>query len=314
MVKISSSNNLCLCGCGGTVKTNKALYCIGHHMRRPEKVELMRQRVSRMSANINKNSYIKATQTKIKNGTSKHSEATKLKIGLANKGKCKTLSTEQRKKQSDMARKMFLENNPMKSDISRKKISDHMKVNNPMNNKATRDKMALSKSGKISPFRGRKHTEKTCVKMSKSKIARMKSGENISYKLRGHYLVSRLNCLFGYRSFYELQFLKSLENRNDIVKCDYEGLRIPYLDRNLEQHICIPDFVLTYSNGTKEIIEITDQHYLDSDINKKLKVIYTNDYARDHGMNFALLLKNDLFSSETELKDLMKVGYTSDSI
>ncbi|MDP3763687.1 MAG: hypothetical protein Q8Q92_03500 [bacterium] len=72
---------------------------------------------------------------------------------------------------------------------------------------------------------------------------------------RGTYFSTKMKESFYYRSSWELKYMKQLDQDNLIVSWIYEPFWISYV-KNGDKHRHIPDFVIEYSDGHKEIHEV----------------------------------------------------------
>ena len=75
-----------------------------------------------------------------------------------------------------------------------------------------------------------------------------------NYK-NGYFFSTKNNKQIFYRSSYELQAFQLLEQMSKVLSYEYEALIIPY---DFYEKLCfyVPDILITYTDGTKELIEI----------------------------------------------------------
>jgi len=111
----------------------------------------------------------------------------------------------------------------------------------------------------------------------------------------GYFFSSINNKEFYYRSSYELRAYKQLEEKKDIIKYwKTECLRIPYIDENGQQRNTVPDILVEYKDGKKQIIECKPQWKLDKDIRTKLKIEATQKYCDKNGIVFSIWTEKEL--------------------
>jgi len=127
----------------------------------------------------------------------------------------------------------------------------------------------------------------TKIKQSESVYKRIMSGTFVNGRGRKGYFYSNKNQknLF-YRSFCELKTYEALEQDFSVLKYEVEPFRIPYQWKN-GLHYYIPDILVTYLDGSQEIIEVKPEY--------KLKDKYTicklkagEKYALEKGLQFTV--------------------------
>lgn len=97
-----------------------------------------------------------------------------------------------------------------------------------------------------------------------------------------------------YMSSFELRFINLLEDDEEVIEFISQGISIKYLWDDGSLHRYIPDFLVTYKDGTKCLIEIKPLSLVDLDINQ-LKFKAGESYAKSKGWEFAVLTEDDLF-------------------
>jgi hypothetical protein len=70
--------------------------------------------------------------------------------------------------------------------------------------------------------------------------------------------ISKCQNPIQYRSGWEHDFSLLLEQDPNVIQVEYETLRIPYISNRRTQKIrtYIPDFLITYADGSRKVIEI----------------------------------------------------------
>jgi len=177
--------------------------------------------------------------------------------------------------------------------------------------KFTKDHIEKLRQAKL----GTKHSKKTKLKMSKSRkgrkiifskkakenmslgaIKRLMNGKDNYARGKRGYFYSKKNCKkVYYRSSWELQAYKILELMKEVKNYFIEPLRIPYLF-NGTIHNYLPDILIKYKNGIKELIEIKPKFKL-----QDKKTIY----KLNAGMQYALAnnIKFNIWDNDYLLKD-----------
>lgn len=102
-----------------------------------------------------------------------HSEETKQKISIANKGNVSYIRTNKYKKEMSKIKKDFYKNHPEYKD----KLSERMMKNNPMSNPINIKKLSLSLKGHIPWNKGISRTKVEKEKISNTRKQRIKEGK-----------------------------------------------------------------------------------------------------------------------------------------
>ena len=101
---------------------------------------------------------------------------------------------------------------------------------------------------------------------------------------------NKINKNIQYRSSYELKALKILDNDISVVKYEYESIRIPY---DNGKHNTIPDFIVTYANGIKKMIEVKCKALLKK-FNNSIKIKAMKKYCKKNDIQFELWMEEEL--------------------
>jgi len=153
------------------------------------------------------------------------------------------------------------------------------KIAHPMlgkkHSKETKEKIGKANKGKCAgsknPMFGG-HTTETKEKMSNTRSRLIIEGKVKAYGSNKHksgrYESSKMNMSFFYRSSWEQAYMKYIDDCDDIIRFEYESLRIAYhtkgKDNKNYKRYYIPDFLIEYSNGKKELIEIKPKQFVNS--------------------------------------------------
>jgi hypothetical protein len=169
-----------------------------------------------------------------------------------------------------------------------KEVSDIMKKNH---SKLMKELWACPNSKLTSPER----SQKMSIKRAKA-IADGTFTPN-SYHIHGHYTSSLSKESFYYRSFYELERMKQLDeqgilwtNRHDIV--------IKYLGLDGNIHRTVPDF-LVYTLPKPTIEE--PKNYLNE--TGHLKVNATKEWCEQNNYEYKVLFRDDIFKDNEDYKN-----------
>jgi len=177
----------------------------------------------------------------------------------------------------------------------------------------TRKKKRVSHLGKSSGMLGKQHSDSSKMKNSLAntgklvtKETRKKRSESVlkahadptKYKdvafgyTRGTFFSVKNGKAIPYKSSSELQYLKWLESNPDVVNYEYEPVRIPYLFEG-RQHTTRPDFLVHYTDGHTELVEVKMEWRL-SDLQEQVKIQIMKKYAEETNCLFRLILGKDL--------------------
>lgn len=128
-----------------------------------------------------------------------------------------------------------------------------------------------------------------------SKISRGKSGYTYSHKC-----LNSKDEYVSYDSSYELAYILSLNGNNSVLEFYREprNLGITYLIGE-ETHWYFPDFIVTYSDGHKELVEIKPKSLLSDPvvISKSSAAI---SWCSKNNMTYVVLTEDEIFSSITK--------------
>ncbi len=290
--------NLCKCGCKKEVSRKGNIYIRGHYFK------------NKKFTSEHKNNIAKS------NLGHKHTEETKAKIGKRHKGRISTFKgrkhTEQSKKKMSESTKGQISWSKGKtgvfSDETLKKMSESHKGITTWNkglhhSEETKLKISIRHTGreiskehrdKISKAnKGLKRTKETREKMSKSNAKRYLNGffNSNQYK-SGHYYSKKNDKELWYRSSYELVAYEMLEQLSKVKRYETEPFAIQYEWENYK-HNTIPDILVTYTDNSKELIEIKPKYMLE-DEQTVLKLKAMKEHAKGNGMDFSVWTEKDL--------------------
>jgi hypothetical protein len=75
-------------------------------------------------------------------------------------------------------------------------------------------------------------------------------------KIKGIFWSNKNNKHINYRSSYEKRYMVCLENDQNIARYEFEPMSIKYCDNNSRPHRYIPDFLVTYTDGKRQLVEV----------------------------------------------------------
>lgn len=100
------------------------------------------------------------------------------------------------------------------------------------------------------------------------------------------------NC--RYMSSYELKLIKDLDNDPEVLSFVTQPLGIKYYRPGDEKsHRYYPDFLVTFIDGHKLLIEVKPEIFLDTELNQ-LKFAIGEKYAHDQGWDWAVFTEAEL--------------------
>jgi len=145
-------------------------------------------------------------------------------------------------------------------------------------------------------WKGKKLSESAREKMSDTRTKRWINGDykhlKTSWK-RGIYFFQKEGREVSYRSSWELAFMKYLDSKKSVVKCEYERIRIAYRDTESKRRHYIPDIYAEYKDGRKVLYEIKPFVRKDSEINK-LKFKAARKYCHEKNIKFKVITEKYL--------------------
>jgi hypothetical protein len=109
----------------------------------------------------------------------------------------------------------------------------------------------------------------------------------------GHYISKKNNNeKYFYRSGLELEFYVVLEKMPEVLKYKPEPFQIEYFFEGFT-HNYIPDILVEYVNGKRELWEIKPKHQINLPKNQA-KWSYANNYCKNRNIEFIVYTENGL--------------------
>jgi hypothetical protein len=128
--------------------------------------------------------------------------------------------------------------------------------------------------------------------MSETKSRKIAAGEydKSKWAKKGEFFASKAQRLIPYRSSWELRAIEMLEADPTVESFRFEPMRIPYLygireDGSEQKRHYIPDFIVTYSDGRRVMVEVKPHCYVDTAVNRA-KAEAAREYCSEVGASF----------------------------
>lgn len=117
----------------------------------------------------------------------------------------------------------------------------------------------------------------------------------VKKKRGGIYESTKMKKQFRYRSSWELAYMKYLDFADEIESYDYEFIRIPYISNKKSGKIrnYIPDFLICYVSGSKQIVEIKPSSRV-ANIKNRKKFAAATIYCSQNNLEFIILTEVEL--------------------
>lgn len=153
----------------------------------------------------------------------------------------------------------------------------------------TRIERGIAKGANNGMF-GRSHSDKTRSKMSDMKTRAIVEGRFKPYgtnNKKGHYESSKTMKTHFFKSSWEEATMRYLDVSPDVTTWDYECVRIPYV-YNDNKRWYVPDFMVTFVGGHRELWEVKPEQFLDTERVKRTTEAGSS-YCHSHGMQYVVL-------------------------
>lgn len=117
-------------------------------------------------------------------------------------------------------------------------------------------------------------------------VVRHKTKKRRGWYHEGKLKISKSEKEIEYRSGWEKEVSLMFDLDTEVVKVEYECLRIPYITniKTRKIKIYLPDFLITYKSGSKKIIEIKRDDRVQTKI-VKTKAIAAEKYIKENMSN-----------------------------
>ena len=97
------------------------------------------------------------------------------------------------------------------------------------------------------------------------------------------------------RSSYESTFARQLDADKNVLSFTSEPMRIPYTWEGSRKNY-VPDFLVEYHNGSKEVIEVKPASLVNNEI-VEAKKLAAEKFCKSLGVNYRVVTENDLNNS-----------------
>ncbi len=158
--------------------------------------------------------------------------------------------------------------------------------------------------GELNGMKGRNHREDSKEKMSDGHSQNLVDGKGFVYGGNGHVSgwhtspKGNIGVRMFYRSSWERDMMFHLDSNDDVSSYGYECVRIPYYDIDNHKRNYVPDFLVTYSDGRRVLVEIKPKQFLDNE-KTKLKADAAWLYCFANGIDvYEILTGEDLRSRQ----------------
>ena len=266
----------CKCGCGNILPFERAInggLFIHGHARRGRK-----------------NSFYHNLMISQNNKGKKHTIESRKNMSLGQIGK--KHSEETKKKMSKIAKEkgfgLWMIGKKLSAETCKKLSEKHIPCK-----EETKNKIGLANSGINNGMYGQCHSKETRERISQSMSELIINGSRKRSKYQtGVFYSQKNNKDLLYRSSYELIAFTILEGLS-VVKFYYtEPFRIPY-DKNGQICNYVPDVLIEYIDGRKELIEIKPKIFLNEETNI-LKFNAAQQYCEENKYDFSVWTEDNL--------------------
>lgn len=168
-------------------------------------------------------------------------------------------------------------------DMSQKMIGSHL------TDKAKLKISLFNKKRFSNPLERERQSLRTSLYFERNpeeRLKRAKQNHN-GYGKSGYFYSEKNKKLIFYRSSYELIAMQIFEQQSKIIRYEHEVLSISYIAKDGSNHITIPDFLVYYDDGAKEIIEVKPKYKIEKDVdNTNIKIEAMGQYAKKNDYIF----------------------------
>lgn len=159
------------------------------------------------------------------------------------------------------------------SEETKKKISE------------TRKNKGLAK-GDNNPMYGKTHSLKTKQKISETRTKKILNGEYSGWFSKGVYSSAKAGEVH-YRSSWEKEVYEILDHLSNVETYCAEPFSIPYYFQEKYKRHYIPDLLITYSNGSRRLVEIKPKFFV-TDGKNQAKFEAARLFCENNGFQFAV--------------------------
>jgi hypothetical protein len=150
--------------------------------------------------------------------------------------------------------------------------------------------------GKNNPMYGKCHTVESKAIMSLKRAEMMLAGKIKPYgknRQAGEHVSPKTGKKMFYRSGWELITMNFLDNDDNVASYGYETIKIPYR-YNGEKRWYIPDFLVEFSDGTRQIWEVKPSMFINTE-KVQQKALASRKFCESEGINeYRFITEHDL--------------------
>lgn len=144
---------------------------------------------------------------------------------------------------------------------------------------------------------GKPRSKEQLDKYSKASIQRVINGQVKNPKTKhGSYTSTKTLKEMKYKSSYEETYMLYLDNTPEVIAYNYE----PFIIKYDECKRYVPDFLVEYKDGSKELVEIKGMHLLYQQSTKN-KIAAGKKHAEDNGLTYKILTNKDILEIRKRL-------------
>jgi hypothetical protein len=175
----------------------------------------------------------------------------------------------------------------------RKNMKDSLKASEKFQ-EAQKDKISKAKQKKKRCKMCNKIIDKERIYCSRncmySDSEYIKKFMSTKQRLKGSYYSVKNNRTYRYRSYYEEKFMSHLDEAVDVVCWEYEPFYIEYQYQKTNRKYII-DFLVTYTDRRKEIIEVGSNYKKVDRVSEKTKskFVAAKKFCKENGMSFKII-------------------------
>lgn len=174
--------------------------------------------------------------------------------------------------------------------------TDSTQMHTPeVHEKIRQARLANPPRGEKNGMFGRRHSDETRAKQSEAKTRLIIEGKFKPYETRcrnGDHKSDKAGRTMHYRSGWEFAVMKHLDVNPDVMTYEYESVRVSYrYNDNKRWHV--PDFIITFHDGRREMWEVKPETYIDTE-KVKLKSEAARVYCEQNGMRYLVFTRQVL--------------------
>uniref|UniRef100_A0A6M3KS59 Nuclease associated modular domain-containing protein n=1 Tax=viral metagenome TaxID=1070528 RepID=A0A6M3KS59_9ZZZZ len=231
-------------------------------------------------------------------------------------GKKHTEEANERNRVAHLGKKQSRETIEKRIKTIRERYNGGWPLDGFRHNSNSKKKMSKSMKGRTSWNKGKHWSEEVKIKMRNAKVGkshsdnhkrRISKGLVKAYQedrrpldrrfMTGYFYSKKNRKEIHYRSSYELFAYELLEKMSMVFSYEVEPFSITYRKGFDEIGEYIPDILITYMDGSQELIEVKPERELENDnVVKKIKA--AKKYCKKNDMSFSIWTENQVFKNK----------------